>query len=376
MAWPAWLLGQNPARRIISASYSQALATKHSLDTRLIINSPWYQKIFPKTQIVSDHNQKDKFITTKRGFRLATSVGGTLTGEGGNFLILDDPHNPAHMNSITMRTQTLNWYDQVFASRLDDKKKGVMVLIMQRLHTDDLTGYLLAKNHKSWEYLSIPAIAKTKLYFPSPFRKNDDQKFYKNAVLHAEKEDIKALKNIESDIGSFTFSAKYLQNPLPIENDLIKQSWLKFYNAHPEEFLSITQSWDTAIKGGTHNDYSACTTWGETQNTYYLLDVFREKMEFPTLKRKIIQHAEKWKPHNILIEDKASGGSIIQDIRAETKLPIISINPKLDKIARLLSVSSMLESGKILFPLKLDSFTQFLIWSRTKKIIEPRIRML
>lgn len=123
VAWPAWLLGQNPANRFISASYSQALATKHSLDSRLIINSDWYKENFPKTKLTSDQNQKEKFVTTKRGFRLATSVGGTLTGEGGDFLILDDPHNPANINSRTIREGTINWYEQVFSSRLDDKKR-------------------------------------------------------------------------------------------------------------------------------------------------------------------------------------------------------------------------------------------------------------
>ena len=397
VAWPAWLLGHDPTRRIISASYSQALATKHSLDTRLLINSPWYQKIFPATQIVNDQNEKDKFITTQRGFRLATSVGGTLTGEGGNFLILDDPHNPAHMNSATMREQTLNWFEQVFASRLDDKQKGVMVLIMQRLHTDDLTGYLRAKS-SSWEYVSIPAIAKKTMFFPSPLKRSRGYLFPEKFPLHPGKENAAGLKNTEAEIGSFTFSAQYLQNPLPTENGLIKKDWLKFYTTAPEQFLSITQSWDTAIKGGAKNDYSVCTTWGETANAYFLLDVFRDRLEFPELKRKIIQLGEKYLPNTILIEDKASGGSIIQDIRRETKLPVLPVNPKLDKLARLLSVTSLMESGKVLLPLKtiwmadfeqelltfpnsphddqVDSFTQFLIWVKNKNTATPNIRRL
>ncbi len=397
VAWPAWLLGQNPTHRIISASYSQGLATKHSLDTRLLINSHWYRKLFPETRIVHDQNEKDKFITTHRGFRLATSVGGTLTGEGGNFLILDDPHNPAHMHSTTMRENTLNWYEQVFASRLDDKEKGVIVLIMQRLHENDLTGYLLAKN-SGWQHVNIPAIANQTLFFPSPLKRSTGYLFPEKFPLHPDKENVLNLKRTENEIGSFTFSAQYLQNPLPTDNGLIKREWLKYYRTPPNKFLSITQSWDTAIKAGTNNDYTVCTTWGEGDNAYYLLDIFREKLEFPALKRSIINLAEKWQPNSILVEDKASGGSLIQDIRAETKLPIIAINPKLDKLSRTLAISSMLESGKVLFPEKaafmadveaelltfpyaphddmVDSTTQFLNWIKSKNSLKPNIRRL
>lgn len=397
VAWPAWLLGQNPSRRIISTSYSQALATKHSLDTRLIINSPWYQNIFLRTLIVADQNEKDKFITTKRGFRLATSTGGTLTGEGGNFLILDDPHNPVNINSKTIRDGALNWYEQVFSSRLDDKNSGVIVLIMQRLHTEDLTGHLLSKNSK-WEHLNIPALAERTMFFPSPLKRSCGFLFPEKFPLHPDKENINTLKQTESEMGSFAFSAQYLQNPLPLNDGLIKPEWLKYYNTQPHQFSSITQSWDTAIKAGENNDYTVCTTWGEADNCYYLLDMFRNKLEYPALKRNIISLAEKWQPNSVLIEDKASGGSLIQELRLETKLPVIAINPKLDKFSRLLAVSSLIESGRVQLPQKaaylteleaelfgfpnsphddiVDSITQFLNWTKAKNALKPSIRRL
>ena len=398
VAWPAWLLAHNPARRIISASYSQALATKHSLDTRLLINSAWYRKLFPHTRTVADQNEKDKFITTKRGFRLATSVGGTLTGEGGNFLILDDPHNPAHMHSTTMRQQTLNWYEQVFASRLDDKQNGVIVLIMQRLHENDLTGHLLAKNAKNWEYVSIPALAKQTMFFPSPLKKYNGYLFPEKFPLHPDKENAVSLKNTEVELGSFTFSAQYLQNPLPVDNGLINREWLKYYRTPPDNFLCITQSWDTAIKAGANNDYTVCTTWGESDSAYYLLDSYRDRLEFPALRRAIANQAEKWQPDTILVEDKSSGGSLIQDVRMETKLPIIAINPRGDKFMRVAAITALLESGKALFPEKasfmadleaelltfpnaphddiVDSISQYLNWIKSKNAVKPNIRRL
>jgi predicted phage terminase large subunit-like protein len=398
VAWPAWLLGQNPARRIISASYSQQLATKHSIDSRLIINSSWYRNIFPNTRIVNDQNEKDKFLTTKRGFRLATSVGGTLTGEGGNFLILDDPHNPAHMYSTTMREQTLSWYEQVFASRLDDKEKGVIVLIMQRLHEQDLTGHLLTKNYKNWEHLNIPALADRTTFYPSPLKKYNGYLYPEKFPLHPDKENLRSLKNTEAEIGSFTFSAQYMQNPLPTENGLISRNWLKYYRNPPDKFQTITQSWDTAIRVSDHNDYTVCTTWGESDNAYYLLDVMRDRLEYSALKHKIINMAEKWLSNSILIEDRSSGQSLIQDIKLETKLPIIAINPRGDKFMRLAQISSMVESGKVLFPERssfmsdlevellsfphsphddqVDSLTQFLNWIKSKKAFVPAIRRL
>ena len=157
VAWPAWLLGHDPSRRIIAASYSQNLSLKHSLDSRLVMNSAWYKKIFPSVKIASDQNEKAKFVTTKRGFRIATSVGGAITGEGGNFLIVDDAHNPINIMSEVQRQSTLDWFDQTFASRLDDKRQGVFVVVMQRLHEGDLCGHLLNKG--GWEHLKLPAIA-------------------------------------------------------------------------------------------------------------------------------------------------------------------------------------------------------------------------
>lgn len=157
VAWPAWLLGHDPRNRIMAASYSQSLSLKHSLDCRLVVGSSWYRRVFPGVALSGDQNEKHKFMTTRRGFRYATSVGGTTTGEGGNFLIIDDPLSPMQAMSAAGRSEANHWFDHTFASRLDDKKKGVIVLVMQRLHADDLTGHLLAKG--GWRQLCLPAVA-------------------------------------------------------------------------------------------------------------------------------------------------------------------------------------------------------------------------
>lgn len=134
VAWPAWLLGHDPRSRIIAASYAATLAVKHSLDCRLVMESEWYRALFPGTQLAHDQNEKHKFMTTQRGFRFATSVGGSVTGEGGNFLIMDDPLSPMQALGEHGRAHVAAWFDHTFATRLNDKKKGVIVLVMQRLH--------------------------------------------------------------------------------------------------------------------------------------------------------------------------------------------------------------------------------------------------
>ena len=142
VAFPAWVLGKDPTKKIVCASYAQNLSTKHSIDTRLVVNSPWYRQLFPHVKLVGDQNEKTKFVTSDRGFRFATSVGGTATGEGGDILIVDDPHSAAQASSEKERTNALEWFDQTFSSRLNDKKKGCIILVMQRLNEIDLTGHL------------------------------------------------------------------------------------------------------------------------------------------------------------------------------------------------------------------------------------------
>lgn len=204
VAWPAFLLGHAPQQRIMTASYSAGLSVKHALDCRRIVTSPWYQDVFPAMRIARDQNEKHKFTTTQNGQRFATSVGGTATGEGGDFLIVDDPLNPLQAMSAVQREAANAWFDQTFMSRLDDKRNGVMVVVMQRLHENDLTGHLLEKG--GWEHLCLPAIAeRAKTYRLGGVEK----KRRRGEVLHAAREGKKELQQVQRDLGSFAFAAQY-----------------------------------------------------------------------------------------------------------------------------------------------------------------------
>lgn len=392
VAWPAWLLGHDPTRRIMAASYSQALSLKHSQDCRVVMNSHWFRRIFPSVRLAADQNEKHRFQTSARGFRYATSVGGTATGEGADFLIVDDPHNPRQAASETGRKSALNWFDQTFSTRLNDKRQGVIVVIMQRLHQKDLTGHLLDKG--GWEHLCLPAEAEARGVVGfggvSHLRKRGEP-------LHEAREDRAQIARAKQDLGAYGFAAQYQQRPAPATNSVVRLDWFQRYRALPAEPLRVVQSWDTAYKPGHLNDPSVCGTWFETERGYYLADVVSRRMSYPELKRTATGLAEKWRPSAVLIEDKSSGQSLIQDLQAETKLPVIPITPSGDKSVRMSVVTPTIESGQVYLPDsaswlldyeselvtfpnaehddQVDMTSQFLKWA-TERRAEPRIRQL
>ncbi|QCB62223.1 terminase [Wolbachia endosymbiont of Drosophila mauritiana] len=355
VAWPAWILGNQPTARIIVASYSRLLSEKHSLDTRCIMQSDWYRELFPKVELCKDQNTKYKFQTVQRGCRIATSVGGTLTGEGGDFIIVDDPLSPAQALSETFRKRAANWFDQALVTRLNDRKKGVIVLVMQRLHLEDLTGHLLCKPRNIWHHVRLPIIAEDKeiIYSVNNHIPEHEQEIYsrkEGQLLYSLTEGKEEIEMIKAEFGSYGFAAQYQQNPLPLSSAIIKREWLKRYKNFPDSLLHVTQSWDTAISTNNTSDFSVCTTWTKVDNTFYLLDVYRAKLEYPKLKEKVLSLAARWKPHAILIEAKASGQQLVQELRKNSDLPIIQIVPHDDKLTRFHRIVPIIESERVFLP--------------------------
>ncbi len=355
VAWPAWILGNNPTKRIMVASYSHMLGIKHSLDCRLIIQSDWYKELFPQTILSKKHNQKSKFLTSQNGFRFATSVGGSATGEGGDFLIVDDPHNPMHLNSPTMRGKAIEWFEQTFVTRLNDKNKGAIVLVMQRLHAEDLSGYLLAGS--GWELLKIPVRAESDLFFSIGNKKYD---LKAGEVLHSLRDQPSYLAKLEQEIGRSNFAAQYMQEPIANGCTLLKEEDITFYETLPENFDYFIASWDTAIKVSENADYSVCTVYGAHGKYYYLTQLLRAKFTYPQLKSAVQNINDKYQPKFIIIEDKASGQQLIQDLRLEGATNIIAPKPRLDKVTRFASVVPLFQTGQILLPKK-SAFSTILL---------------
>ncbi|RZJ43694.1 MAG: hypothetical protein EOO19_12705 [Chryseobacterium sp.] len=170
-------------------------------------------------------------------------------------------------------------------------------------------------------------------------------------ILHKNRESVEDINQIRMELGDYAFSAQYLQSPISVSGNILRREWIRYYDELPIT-NRIIQSWDTAIKATAISDYSVCTIWGECDDGYYLIDVIRNRYEYPELKKLVIDVADKYDATAILIEDKASGQSIIQDLR-NTNLPIIPIKPIQDKITRFARITSFFESGKIFIPRKL-----------------------
>ena len=353
IAFVAWVLGHKASAQVICASYGQDLADKLALDTKKLMQSAMYRELF-QTRLAADKQAVSDFMTTEQGCRMATSVGGVLTGRGADILILDDPLKPEDALSDTKRESVNRWFDSTLLSRLNDKSKGCIIVIMQRLHQDDLVGHVLEQGN--WEVLSFPAIAEVDEHHvfqtalgPQVFKRKAGE------ALHPERESIEQLRITQKQIGEYNFSSQYQQNPIPQGGAIIKANWLMTYDELPpaENIKYRLQSWDTAVKTKEMNDHSVCTSWVvDRQDRCYLVDVFRKKLEYPDLKRAIVETAKHFRPHKILIEDKASGSSLIQDLKREGLTKVEAYQPPAgqDKIMRLNTLTHIFESGKVFLP--------------------------
>jgi hypothetical protein len=217
VAFPAFALGHNPRLRFICASYAENLALAHSRSCREVMRSRLYQRLFPQTQILSGRDNQMEFATTHGGYRLSTSVGGTLTGRGGNFVIIDDPMKAQDTFSEPARETVKEWYSHVLLSRLDNKAADAIVLVMQRLHIDDLAGHLLDSG--DWTHLSLPAIAETEhdvaIGPGRVYRRKVGE------VLHPDREPQSVLDEAKYEMGSMAFAAQYQQQPVAEDGNLV-----------------------------------------------------------------------------------------------------------------------------------------------------------
>ncbi len=347
VAFPAFVLGHDPTKKIICVSYSGELAVKHALDCRAVIRSEWYRRLFVATRISSDKNTELETLTTMRGGRFATSVGGTLTGRGGNIIVLDDPINPKQAMSEVTRKSVVQWFKSTLLSRLNLKGEDAIIIVMQRLHVDDLVGVLLEEG--GWHHLNIPAIAETPKRIPlggSQFKRRK-----RGELLDPIREPKHVLAELKASMGTMEFSAEYQQQPIPAEGNLIKREWLEFYQTVPirQPGDMIIISWDTAMKATELADYSVGTVWLMQREYSYLLDVIRGRYDYPTLKRAALESRNKWPGSQVLIEDQGSGTSLIQDLRSQ-QIPVIGVRPEGDKVTRLYANQAQFESGSVHFP--------------------------
>ena len=286
--------------------------------------------------------------TTAGGCRIATSVGGPTTGRGCDYAIIDDPLKPGDAMSEAKRETVNTWFFQTLLSRLNDPENGSMILVMQRLHQEDLAGLLLRSSNK-WFNLKLPAIAvSAERILIGP---NTTYERQEGEVLHPERMSLAYLYERREEVGTDTWQAQYQQEPVPPGGFMIKRDWVQRYDVLPTSIHDayIIQSIDTAIKAGPLNDYTVITTWMLYQKCYYLMDLARKRLEYPVLKAFVLQQAIKHKPAKILIEDAGTGSALIQEMRF-AEFSVVGVRPLGDKQTRMQIAAAKFECGKVFLP--------------------------
>lgn len=361
--WPCWAWAKQPDANWIFSSYSgggTGLSTKHSIERRDVIESDWYQERWgAAVELAADQNIKTLYKNEKGGQMLATSTGGTVTGFAGDVIVVDDPVNPTEARSDADRQTANNFFDLSLSNRLRRTKyPGAKVIIMQRLHMDDLTGHVLAKppaeGEQPWTVVSVPAEAKQdeRLVFPISGRvverkRGDpiDERRFPKPVL----------AGLKSTMGSWGYAGQFQQEPSPEGGAILKQDWFKRrWTILPPRFDELVQSWDCAFKDTKDSDYVAGGLWGRIGPLFLLIDQVREHLSFTgtvaRIKEPIGLYAARWKIADaILIEDKANGTAVVDTLKTSVA-GVIAVTPEGGKISRAQAVAPLCEAGNVILP--------------------------
>jgi predicted phage terminase large subunit-like protein len=346
---PAWFLGKYPHKKVIQTSHTAELAVGFGRKVRNLVDTDTYHQIFPDLSLSADSKAAGRWNTSKGGDYFAIGVGGAVTGKGADLLIIDDPHSEqeAALAEINpdIYDKTYEWYTSGPRQRL--QPGGAIVIVMTRWSKRDLTAQVLKsaaqRGGDEWEVIEFPAL------LPS------------GNPLWPEFWSLNELAALKEELPNSKWMAQYQQNPTGDQSAIVKREWWKIWERDaPPQCEFVLQSWDTAFEKTQRADYSACTTWGVfyhpddngiEQANIILLNAFRDRMEFPTLKRTAIEEYRDWSPDSIIIEKKASGAPLIYEMRA-MGIPVQEFTPTRgnDKISRLNAVSDLFASGRVWAP--------------------------
>ena len=356
IALPAFILGHSPSTKIMCISYGEELASKLAADCRTIMETDWYKELFFQTRIRGDRRSSMDFETTKHGGRFAVTISGGVTGRGADWIIIDDPLKPVEAFSDIQREKVNELYGNTVNSRLNDKNTGRILVVMQRLHAHDLSGFLF-ENDPDFKSIVLPLIAVKDEEWQIKNHITGKIVIYKRKkgeLLHPEREGEKVVNSYRNSMSPFVFSAQYQQNPMPIGSGMIKQEWITTYQELPK-LSKIILSWDTASKTTETNAYSACVVIGVGKDQkYYLLEVFRGRLDFPSLTRKVKELSDKYEGKMsgkiiTLVENASSGISLCQTLKGKIT-NLIPVSCKSSKEQRFDIVALKTEQGELLFP--------------------------
>jgi predicted phage terminase large subunit-like protein len=382
--WCAWQWGElDPSYRWIFASYAGSLSTRDSVKCRRLIQSHEYQQRYGfKFQLQGDQNAKTYFENDRTGFRLSLSVGSSGTGHRAHAVIVDDPHKVTEAESNPIRESAVEWWTTEMSNR-GNSKDAAYVVIQQRVHTGDVAGWCI--DH-GYEKLVIPSEYEgdrhiTSIGWSDPRTKDGE-------LLWGDRFDKKYLDSQLEALSSYGYAGQHQQRPSPRGGGMIKLAWFNRFRVPPSYFSRTIISADTALSAKESACPWAFSVWGEYRGNYYLIDLLTKKMEYPEGKRVTRSLCEKYSPNACLIENKSSGGVLIQELKREGfRTPIILIDPTADKITRAMAETPAIESGKVWLPEsapwlpglegvleaypnsvtmdEVDSISQALMWFRT-----------
>ncbi|NUN47679.1 MAG: phage terminase large subunit [Candidatus Brocadiae bacterium] len=358
--WPCWVWASRPSTRWLYASYAASLSVRDSLKCRRLIESPWFQRSFGHAfKLAGDQNLKTRFDNDRMGYRIATSVGGSITGEGGDFLVIDDPHNVVEGESEVIRKGVLDWHDQVFSTRANDPRTAVRVLVMQRVHESDLAGHLLRQG--GWELLRLPAErdekrCRTSIGWEDPREKEGE-------LLWPDRFGAKEIADLKTQLGTYGSAGQLQQIPSPASGGLFKRDWFRYYERGLDKVrlgtlelgLSAFSRFctvDLATSTKTSADYTVIATWGlyhGRPHELVLLDLDRRRLEGPDIIPAIEKAMQAWRVSYVGIEKTGFQLSLVQQARREG-IPVREIETDKDKIARAMGATPHMEAGHVWFP--------------------------
>lgn len=344
--WPTWEWIRRPGDRWIFASYADALATKHSIDRRTVLQSTWYQTRWgDQVQLASDQNVKGEFQNTKRGLMIATSTGGSITGKGGDRIIVDDLHNPQQAESDAQRETALSYFRQTLSTRLDNKRTGAIVVVMQRLHERDLSALC---QDLGFIDVCLPAEAETRTEIRFP-RSGPVHVREPGDLLWPAREGREELDMQKRMLGSVAYAGQYQQRPTPAGGAIFQRDWFRFYDELPS-LPEVVQSWDMSFKDRGDNDYVVGLVAGRRGADIYLIDRVKGQWAFSESCRQVEALRQKYPAsRTILIEDAANGPAIIDALHH--RVPgIIAVQPEGGKLARAQAVQPWVEAGNVYLP--------------------------
>ena len=349
VCYPVWSWIRRPEMRFIKVSYSDALSRNHNMKSRDIIRSRWFQQRWgDRFELKGDLNRQHLFENNHQGMMFSTSVGGTITGYGGDVIIIDDPQNPVMANSDADREQSITFFTNTLQTRLNNPNEGAFVVVMQRLHERDLSGYILAEK-LGYAHVCLPAQAteRTVIHFPKSGKERVREP---GDLLNPGRFGERALAQLKKTMGSMQFAGQMQQMPVPAEGIIFKRSWMGNGFADAPKMSMVIQSWDMPFTNSAGSAKCAAIVMGRRGSAIYILDMVNEKMDFTQSVEALRKLSAKWPSARAkVIENKANGPAIVSHLKKE--MPgMVEFNPRGGKEERALSVTPYFEAGNVFFP--------------------------